>query len=197
MHEYAQKSTTTTLPRRLSGVSGLLLSHAVAPVSGGSAPSVFAGPLAPLRGHHCAALCRFFCGGHHHRAATRGRSRRGTRDRLHARSFRVARRHGPGDIERRQQTFKIAHFRQIVVSDVRLRRMVDQVILVITLRLVESFQWIDARHDAARIHTGMVELRDIRFGNLLLRFVGVEDRERYCVPESGPCRFNCVGSCAT
>src|SRR6188768_4421706 len=47
MHEYAQKSTTTTLPRRLSGVSGLLLSHAVAPVSGGSAPSVFSGPLAP------------------------------------------------------------------------------------------------------------------------------------------------------
>ena len=47
MHEYAQKSTTTTLPRRLSGVSGLLLSQAVAPVSGGSAPSVFSGPLAP------------------------------------------------------------------------------------------------------------------------------------------------------
>src|SRR5688572_32010523 len=51
MHEYAQKSTTTTLPRRLSGVSGLLLSQPVAPVNGGSGPSVFDGPLAP-----CAAI---------------------------------------------------------------------------------------------------------------------------------------------
>ena len=47
MHEYAQKSTTTTLPRRLSGVSGALLSQPVAPSSGGNGPSVFDGPLAP------------------------------------------------------------------------------------------------------------------------------------------------------
>src|SRR5688500_20360611 len=47
MHEYAQKSTTTTLPRRLSGDRGLLLSQPVAPVNGGNGPTVFDGPLAP------------------------------------------------------------------------------------------------------------------------------------------------------
>src|SRR4051812_35605471 len=47
MHEYAQKSTTTTLPRRLSGVSGWLLIQPVAPLRSGNAPSVFEGPFAP------------------------------------------------------------------------------------------------------------------------------------------------------
>src|SRR5688572_5599722 len=47
MQEYAQKSTTTTLPRRPSRVSGWLLSQPVAPSSGGKGPSVLAGPLAP------------------------------------------------------------------------------------------------------------------------------------------------------
>src|SRR5688572_30163262 len=47
MHEYAQKSTTTTLPRSDSRVSGWLLSQPVAPSRGGSGPSVLAGPLAP------------------------------------------------------------------------------------------------------------------------------------------------------
>src|SRR5688572_5052511 len=47
MQEYAQKSTSTTLPRRLSRVRGLEFSQPVAPSSGGNGPSVFDGPLAP------------------------------------------------------------------------------------------------------------------------------------------------------
>src|SRR5436190_18751452 len=47
MHEYAQKSKTTTLPRKLAGVSGAALCHAVAPVNGGTGPSVFDSPVAP------------------------------------------------------------------------------------------------------------------------------------------------------
>ena len=47
MQEYAQKSTTTTLPRRLSRVSGALVEPARGAISGGNGPSVFDGPLAP------------------------------------------------------------------------------------------------------------------------------------------------------
>ena len=39
MHEYVQKSTSTTLPRRLAAVSGGELSHCTAPSSDGSVPS--------------------------------------------------------------------------------------------------------------------------------------------------------------
>src|SRR5450631_3696970 len=40
MHEYVQKSTTTTLPRRLSMLNGGELSQAVAPSNGGISPSM-------------------------------------------------------------------------------------------------------------------------------------------------------------
>ena len=39
MHEYVQKSITTTLPRRESRVSGAELSHAIAPLKAGMGPS--------------------------------------------------------------------------------------------------------------------------------------------------------------
>src|SRR5262245_14129649 len=39
MHEYVQKSTTTTLPRNVSGVSGAELSHVSAPAKDGTCPS--------------------------------------------------------------------------------------------------------------------------------------------------------------
>ena len=42
MHEYVQKSTSTTLPRRLAAVSGGELSHCTAPSSDGSVPSTAA-----------------------------------------------------------------------------------------------------------------------------------------------------------
>src|SRR5688572_32921933 len=44
MQEYVQKSTTTTLLRSASRVSGLLFSQPVAPSSAGIGPSVLAGP---------------------------------------------------------------------------------------------------------------------------------------------------------
>src|SRR4051812_29379277 len=47
MQEYVQKSTTTTLPRRPSAVSGAELSHSVAPSSGGSVPCTGRAPAAP------------------------------------------------------------------------------------------------------------------------------------------------------
>src|SRR6516164_5389362 len=47
MHEYVQKSTTTTWPRRPSAVSGGEFSHSVAPSSGGSLPITGRTPLEP------------------------------------------------------------------------------------------------------------------------------------------------------
>ena len=47
MQEYAQKSTSTTLPRSDSRVSGGEFSQPVMPSSAGMGPSVFEGPLAP------------------------------------------------------------------------------------------------------------------------------------------------------
>src|ERR1700722_2101467 len=44
MHEYVQKSTRTTLPRKSSGVSGGELNHEVAPPSEGISPSTGGGP---------------------------------------------------------------------------------------------------------------------------------------------------------
>src|SRR5712671_622172 len=43
MHVYVQKSTTTTLPRKASGVSGCELSHVMAPAREGSVPSMGSG----------------------------------------------------------------------------------------------------------------------------------------------------------
>src|SRR5580692_6642542 len=40
MHEYVQKSTSTTLPRRLSAVRGGEFSHDVAPLNDGISPSM-------------------------------------------------------------------------------------------------------------------------------------------------------------
>src|SRR5688572_3733599 len=48
MHEYVQKSMTTTLPRNASRVRGAELSHPVAPASEGISPSMTAGPAARL-----------------------------------------------------------------------------------------------------------------------------------------------------
>src|SRR5690349_16317120 len=48
MHEYVQKSTTTTLPRSAAFVSGGELSHVVAPASSGMSPSIFGAPSAAL-----------------------------------------------------------------------------------------------------------------------------------------------------
>src|SRR5256885_10644479 len=43
MHVYVQKSTTTTLPRKASGVSGCELSHVTAPAREGRVPSMGSG----------------------------------------------------------------------------------------------------------------------------------------------------------
>jgi hypothetical protein len=45
MHEYVQKSNTTTLPRRPARVSGFELSQPVAPLSSGICPSITASPV--------------------------------------------------------------------------------------------------------------------------------------------------------
>src|SRR5438046_7506512 len=43
MQVYVQKSTTTTLPRKASGVSGCELSHVMAPAKEGRVPSIGSG----------------------------------------------------------------------------------------------------------------------------------------------------------
>src|SRR3954454_24075573 len=48
MHEYVQKSSTTTLPRSAARVSGFELNHPVAPLSSGMSPSITGAPEAAL-----------------------------------------------------------------------------------------------------------------------------------------------------
>ena len=178
MHEYAQKSTTTTLPRRLSRVSGC----AVEPAGGAhraaaAAPSVFDGPLAP-----CADIIAPPSGGRFSAAAIimaplpASAAGAALARRLRARALRRAHRHRLRDVQRRQHALEVAHLRQIVDDDVRIRRVIEQVVLVVALGFVESACNGSTRVTMrSRIHAGLVELRDVGFGDLLLRVVGVED----------------------
>ena len=158
------------------GREWLAVEPAGGPVSGGSGPSVFDGPLAPCAdiiappsaGFSAAAI--IMAPPTHAARLWSGRGRR-----LRSRAFRLPHRHRFLDIQRRQHALKVAHFRKIVDDDVGIRRVIDQVVLVIGLGFVESFQRIHARHDPAWIHTRLVELRDIAFRDLLLRIGGVED----------------------
>ena len=60
--------------------------------------------------------------------------------------------------------------------DVRLQRVVAGVILVVTLRWIESSQRLEGGHDRLAVQLGGVpQLIDIRLGDTFLVFVGVED----------------------
>ena len=111
-------------------------------------PSVFDGPLAPCADIIAPPSRGFFRGRHHHGAATRRFAARRSGNRLRARALRRAHGHGFATYSAGSMALKVAHLRKIVDDDVRIRRVIEQVVLVIGLGLVKAFQRIHARDDA-------------------------------------------------
>ena len=64
-----------------------------------------------------------------------------------------------------------ADLRQIVVDDVRIRRVLLEEVLVIRLCRIKRLQRIEARDDRTRINLRRLELRDAGLGDLRLRLV--------------------------
>ena len=147
MHEYAQKSTTTTLPRRLSRRERLAVEPAGRPIESGQRPFGFRRPACALRRHHRAAFGGLFRGRHHHGAAAR-RLRAGLARLCAAARFDARTVTGFATYSAGNMALEVAHLRKIVDDDVGIRRVIEQVVLVVALGFVEAFQRVDARDDA-------------------------------------------------
>ena len=66
-------------------------------------------------------------------------------------------------------------FWKVVVLDIRIVRMLREVVLVIILGLVKRRVGNKLRRDRTVIHFRRVDLRDVGFGNFLLFVTGVEN----------------------
>ena len=100
-------------------------------------------------------------------------------------------------VQLRQLFPQVFHFGHVVDDNVGLVRMLGQVILMITLGIMERFQGRHLSDDWLVENLRPIELLNVRFGNSLLFLIRVEDRRAICVPRSGPWRFNSVGLWAT
>ena len=87
----------------------------------------------------------------------------------------VVRQYGLPAIEIRKRALEILDLRNVVHRDVGLRRIVDQIILMVALRRIKSFQRIYAGDNRARKRMGAIQLRDVSFGNALLILIGIEN----------------------
>src|SRR5271155_347560 len=79
-------------------------------------------------------------------------------------------------VEIRELLPKVSYFWRVIVNDVGIVGMMCGVVLVIGLGGIKSFQCDHLSHDRRRVNFGLVELRDVRFGDPLLFVVGVENR---------------------
>jgi len=79
-------------------------------------------------------------------------------------------------IERGESPLEILDLGDVVPGNVRIGRMVEQIVLVIILRRVKTLERIHARDYCALEEVRLVELRDVGLGNPLLRRVGIKDR---------------------
>jgi hypothetical protein len=75
-------------------------------------------------------------------------------------------------IESRKHPLQIVDLRQIVEHDVWIGRVQHREVLVIVFRPKEAAQRPELRDDRTREHLRLVELGDIRRGDLLLFIVG-------------------------
>src|SRR6185295_9665705 len=85
-------------------------------------------------------------------------------------------RYSLGAIQIGQRALEVAHLRHVVEHDVRLRRVLQQVVLVIALRVIETLELVDACDDRFAEQAGLVELRDVGGRDLFLPVVRIEDR---------------------
>ena len=69
---------------------------------------------------------------------------------------------------------QILYLRKIVDHDVRLIRMMGQVILMVSFSFVKSFKRSDLSDDWVAKDFSFVQLIDVGLGNTLLLFVGIE-----------------------
>ena len=87
--------------------------------------------------------------------------------------------------------------RSVAHVDIRIVGILQRVILVVVLRLVKPLQRNHLGHNRLGKHVAAsscaIYAVAIRFCSSLAKKIA----DRYDVPTSFPCRFNCVGSCAT
>src|SRR6266849_2424426 len=72
-------------------------------------------------------------------------------------------------------SFQCFQFGQVVVNDIRIIRIVLEVVLMVAFRRVKGLKRLYLRHDFPGIDFRSIELRDIRLSNPLLFFVGVKN----------------------
>src|SRR6202022_3771556 len=76
----------------------------------------------------------------------------------------------------RKDLLQVLDLRKIIIGNIGLVRVQRQVVLVIGLGRIESFQRPDLGHDRLLVDLCGVELRDIGLGDFLLLVAGGEDR---------------------
>src|ERR1700679_3583347 len=89
--------------------------------------------------------------------------------------FSVVREHRRSAIEFRKGAPEILDFRHVVDGDVRLRWIMDQIILVIAFRGIEALEEVHASNDRSRKRVRLIELADISLCNPLLAVIGIKN----------------------
>src|SRR5579863_7515184 len=78
-------------------------------------------------------------------------------------------------IVRGKQCLEILDLGQIVDDNVRIARVFYEKVLLRLLDRIKAGERIDARDNGARKYLGLIQLRDIGIGNLLLAGIAVKD----------------------
>src|SRR4026208_1331178 len=79
-------------------------------------------------------------------------------------------------IKLRQLLFQVFYFRHVVDDDLGFVRIVREIILMISLRVVEGLQWRYLSDNRSIKNFRPIKLFDVGLGNFLLLLIGVEDR---------------------
>src|SRR5258708_20439014 len=81
-----------------------------------------------------------------------------------------------GLIEIRENLFQIFQFGQVVVNDIGIIGIVLEVVLMVTLSLVESLEGLNFCDDGARVHLCNIKLRDVGLSDAFLFFAVLKNR---------------------
>src|SRR5580692_1372005 len=87
----------------------------------------------------------------------------------------VVREHRRSAIEFWKGAPEILDFRYVVDGDVRLRWIMDQIILVVAFRAIETLERVNAGNDRPRKRMRLIELADVSLRNPLLAVIGVKN----------------------
>src|ERR1019366_2884722 len=78
-------------------------------------------------------------------------------------------------IEVRERVIEVFDFGQVVEDDIRIRRIMNQEVLMVVLRRVKALQRVYLRDDRPGKSTRFLKLTNVSLGNPLLRIIGVEN----------------------